>query len=721
MRRFIIYFFILVGSFASFAQEKTFTMEEAILGYHLYPKGLSDLQWMTDHRYSFRSTENGEQQVIIHELEETRNAPIKTFALKDLNESLLNFDPKLDTLRSIPAFKWLGMDELQYFWKGNYLAYHIGDRKTRKTGSFSKEGLTVYKTHESTLNQAYIKDQQLYVQTNGGNPVQLTTDGGNGIVYGQAVHRNEFGIMEGLFWSDKGDALAFYRMDESMVSNYPLYNLSDTPATANETRYPTAGRKSHHVTVGVHHLQSGRTLYLQTGKPEEQYLTNIAWDPESKFVYIAVVNRQQNHMWLNKYDASSGAFIKTLFEEQNPKYVEPEHPAQFLKSDHSKFLWWSERDGYNHLYLYDTSGKQLKQLTKGNWVVTDLIGLDEQDENLFVITTTESPLDRDLFCVNMKNGKSRKISRDPGTHSIIASPNMVHFLDRFSNTVTPTEVRIIDKNGVPVSTIHTAENPLKDYKLGAMEIGDIKAKDGTRLYYRLFKPTDFDPSKKYPVIVYLYNGPHVQLVRNTWLGGANLWYQYLAQRGYLVFTIDGRGSANRGFEFESAVHRRMGYLEMEDQLTGLNWLIAQGYADTGRMGVHGWSYGGFMTTSLMTRHPGIFKVGVAGGPVIDWTYYEVMYTERYMDTPQENPDGYKENNLLNYVDKLEGRLLMIHGAQDATVLWQHSLLYLEKAIKAGVTGLDYYVYPHHEHNVNGKDRAHLYHKVTEYLMRELEN
>lgn len=694
-------------------------MEDAILGYHLYPKGLSDMQWMTDYRYSFRTTENGETLVVIHELEETKNARVQTFGLKDLNQSLRAMNSDLDTLKSIPGFKWIGPDELQYFHKKGYYAYHTGDKKTRKTGEFDRSGLSVIKTHEATLNQAYIKDDQLFVQSNGEKAVQISSDGGNGIVYGQAVHRNEFGINEGLFWSDNGGALAFYRMDETMVPNYPMYNLADTPASVNEARYPTAGKKSHHVTIGVHNLQKGTTLYLQTGDPKEQYLTNIAWGPDGNYLYVAVVNREQNHMWLKKFNAQTGLFVKTLFEESNPKYVEPEHPAQFLKTDHSKFIWWSERDGYNHLYLYDTSGNELKQLTKGNWLVTELVGFDDLDQNMFVITTAESPLDRDLYCVNMKNGKSKKLSKDPGTHSIVASPNMRYFLDRFSNTVTPTEIRVIDQNGIPVSTIHSAENPLTEYALGAMEIGDFKAKDGTKLYYRLFKPVDFDPKKKYPVVVYLYNGPHVQLVRNTWLGGANLWYQYLAQRGYLVFTVDGRGSANRGFEFESAVHRRMGHLEMEDQLDGVNWLLAQGYADKERMGVHGWSYGGFMTTSLMTRHPGVFKVGVAGGPVIDWTYYEVMYTERYMDTPEENPEGYSENNLLNYVDKLEGRLLMIHGAQDATVLWQHSLLYLEKAIKQGVTGLDYFVYPHHEHNVGGKDRAHLYHKVTDYLLREL--
>jgi dipeptidyl-peptidase-4 len=459
-------------------------------------------------------------------------------------------------------------------------------------------------------------------------------------------------------------------------------------------------------------------ITIQTTGDKEQYLTNVSWSADEKYVLIAIVNRAQNHMWLNKYDAKTGAFIKTLFEEQNKKYVEPEHPAVFLKNDPNKFIWWSERDGYNHLYLYDLEGNMLKQLTKGQWIVTEYHGMSAEGDKFYITATKDSPLERHLYCVNVKNGKMKNLTQTSGYHGLKANKDCSLFIDDYSNTGTPRAIRLIDGDGNLKEVIHQAENPLAEYKIVQMELGKLKGNSGDDLYYRVFKPIDFDANKKYPVVVYLYNGPHLQLITNRWLGGANLWYQYMAQQGYVVFSIDGRGSADRGFAFESAIHRNCGEKEMEDQLTGVEWLKKQSWVDADRLGIHGWSYGGFMTTSVMSRHPGVFKVGVAGGPVIDWTLYEVMYTERYMDTPQENPEGYERTNLKNHVQNLDGKLLMIHGGQDNVVLWQHSLQFLEKAIDEGVQ-LDYFVYPNHEHNVRGKDRIHLYQKVSEYFFDHL--
>jgi len=390
----------------------------------------------------------------------------------------------------------------------------------------------------------------------------------------------------------------------------------------------------------------------------------------------------------------------------------------FLKTDLFKFIWWSERDGYNHLYLYDVSGKLISQLTKGNWVVTDLVGFDKTEKTLFISTTAASPTERQLYSVNIKTGKQILLTKNAGTHSVVLSPNGDWFIDQFQNLNTPRITKVVSADGKNETTIYSAANPLMDYKLGEIALGTLKASDGTDLHYRIIKPINFNPDKKYPVVVYLYNGPHLQLVNNTWLGGANLWMQYMAQRGYYVFTIDGRGSMNRGHAFEAAIHRQVGTLEMEDQLKGVDYLKTLPNIDAGRIGIHGWSFGGFMTTSLMTRNGGVYKVGVAGGPVIDWGLYEIMYTERYMDTPDENPEGYKNNNLLNYTKNLKGKLLMIHGGEDDVVLWQHSLQYLEKCIKDNVQ-LDYFVYPHHPHNVSGKDRVHLMDKISRYFFDNL--
>jgi dipeptidyl-peptidase-4 len=537
-------------------------------------------------------------------------------------------------------------------------------------------------------------------------------------VNGQSVHRDEFGISKGTFWSPNGGLLAYYRMDQTMVTDYPIIDWTTRPAKNISNKYPMAGDKSHEVTVGIYNVSSGNTVFIKTGEPKEQYLTNIAWSPDEQHLYIAIVNREQDHMWLNSYNTTTGLFEKTLFEEKHDKYVHPMHPMMFVPNNPQQFIWQSERDGFNHLYLYDVSGKLIKQLTKGKWMVTDLAGFDAKGTKAFYTSTTESGITRNFYSIDLKKGSTLKLTSNEGTHISMLSPNGNYFIDNFQSTQTPRTIYLKTTNGKSSKTLFDAANPLKDYKLGQMSIFTLKSESGDDLYCRLFKPVDFDSTKKYPTIVYLYNGPGAQMINNTWNGGGDLWFQYMAERGFVVFTIDGRGSANRGLEFEQAIFRHVGVNEMKDQLLGVNFLKSQKYVDSERMGLFGWSYGGFMTTSIMTRHPEIFKAAVAGGPVIDWTYYEVMYTERYMDTPQENPEGYKESRTLNYVDNLKGKLMLIHGTQDPVVVWQHSIMFLKECVDRKKQ-VDYFVYPGHEHNVQGKDREHLYQKVTDYFMQNL--
>jgi dipeptidyl-peptidase 4 len=389
----------------------------------------------------------------------------------------------------------------------------------------------------------------------------------------------------------------------------------------------------------------------------------------------------------------------------------------FVKNNPKQFIWQSRKDGYNHFYLYKDDGSLVKQLTKGNWEVKAENGFDEKGENLFFHANDQSPVNQDFYSVNLKSGKMTRLTKDNGYHYVVSNEKANCFIDYYTSCYTPLEYRAIQSNGQS-TTLYKAENPLKDYKTGEWKLFSIKNSEGTDLYCRLFKPVDFDSTKKYPVLVYLYNGPHSQMVTNRWMAGGEVWYQYMAEKGFIVFTLDGRGTSYRGKAFEQAIHRQVGTVEMEDQLKGVEYLKSLSYVDGNRLGVHGWSYGGFMTTSLMTRHAGVFKVAAAGGPVIDWSYYEIMYGERYMDSPEENKEGYDKNNLLNHVDKLKGKLLMIHGAQDDVVVWQHSIMYQKKAVDKGIQ-LDYYVYPGHKHNVLGKDRAHLMEKICNYFIDNL--
>jgi dipeptidyl-peptidase-4 len=566
---------------------------------------------------------------------------------------------------------------------------------------------------------AYVDNHNLFVKTGFGNDKQVTKDGSANLVYAQSVHRDEFGINKGTFWSNNGKLLAFYRMDQRMVTDYPIIDWTKYPAVNENIKYPMAGGTSHQVTVGIYNTTINATTYIRTGFPLDQYLTNISWSPDDRWIYIALLNRAQNLMKLNQYNAITGDLAKTLFEEKDDKYVEPLVPMLFVKNNPGQFIWQSNRDGWNHLYLYDDKGNLVKQLTKGNWEVLEVKGFDAKGENLFYTATEESPITKNLYQLNIKSGVSKKITTIAGVHTVQVSNDGSTIIDAFSTTDNPRTVQLTDIKTAKSKLLLQAANPIADYAMGKLSIFTIKNSAGTDLYCRLFKPVNFDSTKKYPVIVYWYGGPHAQMILNAWNGGAgDYWFQYMAERGYLVFTVDTRGSDNRGKEFEQAIFRRAGDAQMEDMMSGVNYLTALPFVDKNNMGLFGWSYGGFMTTDFVLNHPGIFKAAVAGGPVMDWKYYEVMYGERYMDTPEENPEGYEATNLIKQAGKLKDKLLLIHGMQDPVVVQQHSVNFVKAGVDAGVQ-VDYMIYPGHEHNVLGKDRAHLYQKVTDYFMNNL--
>lgn len=686
------------------AQDKLLTIEDCFSP-KLAVQGLRGVQWIPEsHKFS---------QVKGKLLVATDPYSKRDDTLFSLEQMQNMVSAAGGELKFMPAVTWKSGTDLWFITGSRLYLYNTLSRNLTVKRRFGDQPEAI-EVAESTLNLATVEKGNLVVTSAGGSRI-ITSDGGNGIVYGQSVHRNEFGINKGLFWSSDGTRLAFYRMDERRVTQYPLTDITPRPSTSSQIRYPMAGDSSHTVTVGIYNTLTEEILYLNTDGPYDQYLTNIAWSPDNQYIYLAWVNRDQNHMQLRRYRSSDGSLDKVLYEEKNAKYVEPEHPVVFLPESNDKFLWQSEKDGYNHIYLFGDKREPV-QLTKGSWVLTDFLGFSKDNEGFYYESTQESPLERHVYYIRLKDrdAKPRKITKGKGTHKVIFNSYAGLYMDIFTSTSIPRSYAVFKSDGTLVSTIMEAANPVAEYKLGEMKINPILV-DNQALWTRTFFPPDFNPSKKYPVIVYLYGGPHAQMVTESWMGGGNLWMYYMAQNGYVVFTVDNRGSSNRGFAFESATHRQLGTVEMADQLAAVRNLKQMSWVDTNRMGVHGWSFGGFMTTTLMTRAPGTFSVGVAGGPVIDWKYYEVMYTERYMDRPEENPEGYKTSNLLKYVGNLEGRLLMIHGMDDDVVVMQHSLMYIKEAVKNMNTNLDYFVYPGHKHNVIGPDRAHLYKKISQYF------
>ena len=559
---------------------------------------------------------------------------------------------------------------------------------------------------------AYTRENNLYC-FDGTRERAITSFEDKNIVCGQSVSRNEFGISGGIFFSPDASKIAFYQKDESNVTEFPLFDITTRTGSTNNVKYPMNGMASEHVSLGVYDMATEKTIYLKvTDFDDERYLTNISWSPDSKRIYIQVLDRAQHNVHLNSYDANTGEMLKQILTEHNEKWVEPQHPLVFLKSDPSKFIYSTDnRDGYWNLYLCDDNGV-IKRLTATDASVQYVA---QDDKNVYYTSAEVSPVETHLFKVDIASGRMTRLTKAEGVHSVNVSKSGRYFLDSYSSLDVPRVVELGRCDGKPARELFRAENPTTAYNYAKIEMGTVKSACGKfDNYYRLIKPLDFDPSKKYPVILYVYGGPHSQMVTNSFLGQLRRWELYMAQRGYVVFVMDNRGTSNRGAEFEKAINRQCGQAEMADQMEGMKWLMSHEWVDRDRIGVHGWSYGGFMTISLITNYPDVFKVGVAGGPVIDWKWYEVMYGERYMDNTQNNPEGFAKTSLINKAKDLKGKLLICQGVLDDVVVWEHSLSFVRECIKNNVQ-VDFFPYPRAPHNVQGKDAVHLYTKITNYF------
>ena len=577
---------------------------------------------------------------------------------------------------------------------------------------------------------AYVSGHNLYVMDADGKATQLSTDGSREIVYGQAVHRNEFASMKGTFWSPDGTKLAFNRMDQSMVADYPQVNTFEREATYEPDKYPMCGMTSHKVTIGVYDMKTGKTVYLKAGDPTDRYFTNLAWAPDGKKVYMFELNRDQNDCRLTAYDAETGEKTGELYREVDEKYVEPLNPIVFLPWDNSQFIMQSRQDGYNHLYLCtlgmhgsrmasNTESLEVEQLTEGKWEVLSVLGFNSKTKSIIYKSNEASPIQQNVYSVSVANKKRTRIDEGgKGWHEgSTMSASGRYLLDNYQEPTVPRRIVAIDTQTGKSHCILNAKDPWKEkgYNIPEFSCGKLKAADGTTdLYWRMVKPVDFDPNKKYPTVVYVYGGPHAHNVDARWHYSSRSWETYMAQKGYLLFIIDNRGSEHRGKDFEQATFRQLGQEEMKDQMKGVEYLKSLPYVDQDRMGVHGWSFGGFMTISLMTNYPDVFKVGVAGGPVIDWKWYEVMYGERYMDTPESNPEGYAKTSLLNKAKDLKGKLQIITGMNDPTVVPQNCLMFLNACSEAG-TQPDFFAYPGEGHNMMGHKSVHLHERITQYF------
>lgn len=607
---------------------------------------------------------------------------------------------------------WMNPEEISLYKDGRWQVLDT------KTGAYrSHTGAPAPKM------KALTRDRSLYLADKDGNEKVIAESTCSDITYGEHVSRNEFGISGGIFWSPDSTKIAFYRKDESKVTSFPLLDITTRTGSLKEIKYPMAGMDSENVQLGIYDIATGNTAYAKADDfGYDTYLTNISWSPDCRKIYIMVLDRSQKHLKLNAYCSETGEYIKTILTEDNDRYVEPLDPLYFMKGSNDIFIYRTAgMDGYRNLYLCDNDGN-IRRLTA---VDADVKYVGNDGRYVYYTSAEVSPIENHLFRIDIRNlkkgvdkavfGKPQRLTQEEGWHEIALSPDCRHYVDSYSSLNVPRVVNLCRSDGKSISNLLTAEDPTLDYAYTEISLGTVKSADGQYdNYYRLIKPKDFDPSKKYPVIVYVYGGPHSQMVQNTYMALLRRWEMYMAQRGYLVYVQDNRGTENRGLAFEQAIHGQCGQAEMADQMEGVKMLLELPYVDKDRIGVHGWSYGGFMTISLITNYPDIFKVGVAGGPVIDWKWYEVMYGERYMDHPDRNPEGYAKTSLIKKAKDLKGKLLICQGAIDPVVVWEHSLSFIRECIKNNIQ-VDYFPYPCAEHNVMGKDRVHLHDKISMYF------
>ena len=707
LKSFVLNFFVIIILCAG----ETLTLKQVILdAKKLNPENLDQLQWLEQlNKFVFC------RDSVIYQ-QDTSGKRRELFSLSDLNNSLEQKGFKV--LKSMPELRWRDQNLIDFWQSDSLLLFSVPEKKIDQYIVLPKNSENKDISDKNNHIVFTVKNN-LFIRMSDGTIRQITNEMKD-IVSGHSVSRHEFGIRRGTLWSPNETYLAFYQKNESRVDDYPFVNYDSLPAVLESGKYPMAGQPSEYVRIGIYNIDTGTVLWLPTDRADEpeQYLTSVSWSPDEKYVYIAHISRDQDRLEMVRYDISEDGTPYVLFSEEDNEYIDPQIGLFFRDNNPDEFLWLSERDGWNHFYLYRNNGTLVSQVTRGAYDVTEFIGFSRDGKWIYYTAAADNPTERHVFKSFLESGKQVRLTHREGIYNALKSPVSDDILLSFTSLKTPREITLCNGDARISDTLLIAPNPLVDFIIGETVINSFKTESGAQLFYRLIYPPDFKMTEKYPVLVYVYGGPHSQHVQNSWLGHSNLWLQYMATQGYIVFTLDNRGTDYRGLEFEQITHGRLGTIEVSDQVLGIQNLLAQPYIDPARIGIFGWSYGGFMTASLMTRAPQYFKAGVAGAPVIDWKYYEVMYTERYMETPQINPEGYLESSVLTHLDSLQGDLLVIHGTSDDVVMWQHSIVFVKEAIKKGIQ-IDYMIYPGHIHGVRGPDRFHLYQKITKYFSDHL--
>jgi dipeptidyl-peptidase-4 len=568
---------------------------------------------------------------------------------------------------------------------------------------------------------SFVRDHNLWlVNLADGKERAITQSGTEEIHKGELdwVYPEELEIKTAYWWAPDSSAIAYLELDERKVSQYPIVDFSSPSGEAELERYPVAGGANPVVRVLVVSVQGGEPRAMDIGAETDIYIPRVNWLNDSKRITIQRLNRAQNALDLLIADAATGK-TRTVLTESDPGWVNVSDDLYLFK-DGKRFLWSSERTGYRHLYLYDLGGRQLAQITKGDWEVTSLNAVEELKGLAYFTATEKSPLERHLYRVGLDGTGFTRITKQEGTHDAVLAPNAAAFYDAYSNTSAPPRQDLYWADGSRIAVINENEvRELADYHLSTVEFLSVKSRDGVPLNASIIKPPDFDTQKKYPVLVSTYGGPHAQVVRKVWGGSNFLWHELMAQKGYIIFLLDNRGSAGRGHIFETPLHLRLGAQELSDQRDGVQYLKSLPYVDAGRIGIWGWSYGGHMTLHAMFEAGDDFKAGFAGGPVTDWRYYDSIYTERYLGLPQKNGKGYRDSSPVKYASQLKGKLLIAHGTGDDNVHFANTLAVINDLIDAGKY-VEVLAFPGRGHGVSDPPaRRVLMQRVTQFFLDNL--
>jgi len=603
---------------------------------------------------------------------------------------------------------------------GNFYLYDLRTKEFRQLTN-TKEPQSIIQFSPDGNYISFVRSNNLFIlDLKTGTETQLTHDGSDVIINGKFdwVYEEEFGIINGYEWSPDSKRIAFWRLD---VSHEPIYTMTDfmpLHLSLEQQRYPNPGDSNAVVRIGVVHIATGEVRWMDIGENTDIYIPRIKWTPDSRYLSIQRLNRAQNKLELLFADPATGRSTVVLTETDSA-WVSVRNDLTFLTTK-NLLLWSSERSGFLHLYLFDYRGNMVRQITHGNWEVSDLLGIDEKHQRVYFTSTKNSPLERQLYSIKLDGSGLRQLSSDPGIHRPVFSPTFAYYLDNFSNVQTPPQLRLHKASGELVRIIEENKIPeLENYTMGHHQFLSFFTSDSVQLNAWMITPVDLDSAKKYPVLVYVYGGPGSQTVLNAWGGQSYLWYQMLAEKGYIVFSVDGRGTGGRGRAFEKIVHRQLGKWEVHDQIEAAKYLASLPFVDKNRIGIWGWSYGGYMASLTLLVGADYFRGAVAVAPVTDWRLYDSIYTERYMGTPDGNPDGYKESAPLNHVEKLKGKLLVIHGTSDDNVHWQNTIQ-LVATLQKQNKQLSTMFYPNKDHGIyGGNTRENLFTLITDFIVQNL--